>query len=310
MGPLRKVDFSLRPESTDVRVTSVQEHGSYKRQMSRDTKTAMFPIRQNTREFATDANDSPPEKRPRRSGFTLIELLVVIAIIGILAAMLLPALSKARDTALTASSINNLRQIYLLIRSYTDEYGCYPRPRGNDLPVIPNVTPTWRRNVWEHFYGKFDSDDAVAMQQMQDRGYGKTMWCPRMVRHYGEQQHRVGRGSYAMNPFFDYFGAGGIFGGPSGIVYRKDNDPFLVGNLEPMVTAGLVYEGSTSFGTYDYNETSQYPYPTSSDAHWKNISYEYDKFALGLYIDGHVERISEAKGVTLNAAIYDHTDLQ
>ena len=58
--------------------------------------------------------------------FTLVELLVVIAIIGLLAALLLPALTRARFTAKKAVCVNQLHQLYVMIGVYSDDYGSVP----------------------------------------------------------------------------------------------------------------------------------------------------------------------------------------
>lgn len=111
----------------------------------------------------------------KRRMFTLIELLVVIAIIAILAALLLPSLSKAKDVANRSKCANNLKNVFYAQTGYASDYGWYAP--GN----VPTAVEPYNTQWWFHKIMPYLSPGKKAPSNWTDAtnlGRIPVLWCP------------------------------------------------------------------------------------------------------------------------------------
>ncbi len=265
--------------------------------------------------------------RPLSERFTLIELLVVISIIAVLAGLLMPALTRARDMARRAACINNIRQVGLGLMMYAHENdGRWPYHMGKYPPYCP------RNGTCTTDYDPPITPGAATSSQIFSAlaagGYienKRLLSCPGSpvdinldaprkcispyitYEHDGEPIEMIAYGAGGSEDDNDEYGAGG---GPDRVSYIIDTYMPALDRLDPM---RAIMAGRLSMHTrHKWDDDEKY-YDVAKYSYIDSWGVNHGSGVHVLFADGHVEYVRGSKqetgnGHTFNAIANPHIE--
>lgn len=264
------------------------------------------------------------KNKSHRAGFTMVEMLVVIVIIGILMAILIPGVSKARERARRVKCASNLRELQEAAVNHATDHGRYPAAASSEHLRSGFRIWTKRHHGWVDWYNHNSHEEGTEPQPLAElvtRWWGdwggksirtgsifkyvkdeRIYVCPTFLRHMEHDQdipeseptnYRDARRSYVMNAKLDHIKVSSL-GSQEGGMSRR----LLFADAAYDTTDLNGNSTGAQWGLRD--DGSHTPYPESPrnffrgrdgmlEHEYERIGYYHDNRANVVFLDGHVE---------------------